>query len=177
MYLWISLLSSACVYMLKPQFSFHCLLLCLYTQLQLMRSWLGVLLDWSCSSCRMIRICCRKPVYRHAQNIHEVSSWRRFPKIFVETRLHHYMNWTCPSFSKTNSQPIGGWRCTATQLSNTISILHKAESLELSGDEVVEGQTVEQEGENSEGDVSAFKESEQGQRNNTHCPLWIRSKV
>lgn len=151
MYLWISLLSSACVYMLKPQFSFHCLLLCLYTQLQLMRSWLGVLLDWSCSSCRMIRICCRKPVYRHAQNIHEVSSWRRFPKIFVETRLHHYMNWTCPSFSKTNSQPIGGWRCTATQLSNTISILHKAESLELSGDEVVEGQTVEQEGETQRG--------------------------
>lgn len=42
---------------------------------------------------------------------------------------------------------------------------------ELSGDEVEEGQTVEQEGDCSEEDISAFEEPEQGQRDIAHSPL------
>ena len=49
--------------------------------------------------------------------------------------------------------------------------------LELSGDEVEEGQAVEMEGESSEEDISALEETEQGERDNTDRPLWIRSNV
>lgn len=50
-----------------------------------------------------------------------------------------------------------------------LRIVEGDSGVELSGDEVEEGLTVEQEGENSEEDISAFEEPEQGQ-SNTFCP-------
>lgn len=50
-----------------------------------------------------------------------------------------------------------------------LRIVEGDSGVELSGDEVEEGLRVEQEGENSEEDISAFEEPEQGQ-SNTCCP-------
>lgn len=46
--------------------------------------------------------------------------------------------------------------------------------VELSGQELEDGQIVKQDFESSEEDKSAFKEREQGQGDDTHCPLWLR---
>lgn len=56
-------------------------------------------------------------------------------------------------------------------------IVEGESDIELSGDEVQEGQTEEQEGESSEEEVSAAEEPEQEECQDTRGPLWIKSNV
>lgn len=48
---------------------------------------------------------------------------------------------------------------------------------ELSSCEVEDDQTVEQESESSEEDMSPSEEPGQGQSDDIHCPLWIRCNL